>query len=66
MSNRDLFAELNSALVEAKEYSEGQITLNTHQTDDATECSTLANETVKGLEQGDEKGRSVAKVLDQG
>lgn len=31
MSNRDLFSELSSALVEAKEHSEGKVTLKTHQ-----------------------------------
>lgn len=30
MSNRDLFAELSSALVEAKQHSEGKLTLKTH------------------------------------
>ena len=30
MSSRDLFAELSSALVEAKEHSEGKLTLRTH------------------------------------
>ncbi|HAS8291322.1 TPA: transcriptional regulator, partial [Vibrio vulnificus] len=34
MSNRDLFAELSSALVEAKEHSEGKLTLKTHQVND--------------------------------
>ncbi|SQD77131.1 Antitoxin igA-2 (fragment) [Moritella yayanosii] len=31
MSNRDLFSELSSALVESKEHSEGKLTLKTHQ-----------------------------------
>ena len=30
MSSRNLFAELSSALVEAKEHSEGKLTLRTH------------------------------------
>ena len=30
MSNRDLFAELSSALVEAKDHSQGKLTLRTH------------------------------------
>lgn len=35
MSSRDLFAELSSALVEAKEHSEGKLTLKTHQINDS-------------------------------
>lgn len=30
MSNRDLFTELSSALTEAKQHSEGKLTLRTH------------------------------------
>ncbi len=37
MSNRDLFAELSSALVEAKEHSEGKRTLRTHKINDVSE-----------------------------
>lgn len=58
MSSRDLFAELNSALVEAKEHSEGQITLKAHQTDDVTEPTTLVNEVVKTQDKGSKKVRS--------
>jgi len=39
MSSRDLFAELNSALVEAKEHSEGKLTLKTHQLIDVSELN---------------------------
>lgn len=35
MSNRDLFSALSSALVEAKEHSEGKVTLKTHQVNDS-------------------------------
>ena len=37
MSNRNLFAELNSALVEAKEHSEGKLTLKTYRVNDLGE-----------------------------
>jgi putative transcriptional regulator len=37
MSSRDLFAELSSALVEAKEHSDGKLTLKTHQLNDVSE-----------------------------
>lgn len=46
MSNRDLFAELSSALVEAKEYSEGKLTLKTHQVSNITELDISPNEIV--------------------
>ncbi|PCJ31872.1 MAG: transcriptional regulator [Gammaproteobacteria bacterium] len=36
MSNRDLFAELSSALVEVKQHSEGKLTLKTHQLNDTS------------------------------
>lgn len=39
MSKRDLFAELNLALIEAKEHSEGKLTLKTHQVNDVSELS---------------------------
>ena len=35
MSKRDLFAELSEALVEAKQHSEGKLTLKTHVVDDS-------------------------------
>jgi putative transcriptional regulator len=37
MSNRDLFVELSSALVEAKEHSKGKLTLKTHHVNDVRE-----------------------------
>lgn len=46
MSNRDLFAELSSALVEAKEHSEGKLTLKTHQVDMMSELHISPTEIV--------------------
>ncbi|SQH75854.1 Antitoxin igA-2 [Shewanella benthica] len=46
MSNRDLFSELNSALVEAKEHSEGKLTLKTHLVNDVSELDISPNEIV--------------------
>jgi len=46
MSNRDLFAELSSALVEAKEHSEGKLTLKTHQIDEVSELNIQPDEIV--------------------
>lgn len=46
MSNRDLFTELRSALVEAKEHSAGKLTLKTHQINDVTELDISPNEIV--------------------
>lgn len=51
MSKRDLFAELNSALVEAKEHSEGKLTLKTHEVNDASELSISPDEIVNIREQ---------------
>ena len=51
MSNRDLFAELNSALVEAKEHSEGKVTLKTHQVNDISELDISPDEIVSIREQ---------------
>ena len=44
MSNRDLFLELSSALVEAKEHSEGKMTLRTHQINDVSELDISPDE----------------------
>jgi len=44
MNNRDLFTELSSALVEAKEHSEGKLTLRTHQINDVSELDISPNE----------------------
>ena len=46
MSNRDLFAELSSALVEAKEHSEGKLTLKTHQFTNVSELNISPDEIV--------------------
>jgi putative transcriptional regulator len=37
MSNRDLFTELNSALIEARQHAEGKLTLRTHHINDISE-----------------------------
>lgn len=39
MSNRDLFSELTSSLIEAKNHSEGKITLKTHSINNAMDLS---------------------------
>ena len=46
MSNRDLFTELNSALVEAKNHSEGKLTLKTHQISNVGELNISPDEIV--------------------
>ncbi|MFT6653741.1 MAG: putative transcriptional regulator [Marinomonas primoryensis] len=51
MSSRDLFTELSSALVEAKEHAEGNITLKTHQVNDVGELDISPNEIVRIREQ---------------
>ncbi|MFA0001478.1 helix-turn-helix domain-containing protein [Vibrio sp. 10N.261.46.A3] len=51
MSNRDLFSELSSALVEAKEHSAGKVTLKTHQINDISELDISPNEIVDIREQ---------------
>ena len=51
MSNRDLFAELSSALVEAKEHSEGKLTLKTHQINDVSELNISPSEILTIREQ---------------
>ncbi len=51
MSNRDLFTELNLALVEAIEYSEGKVTLKTHQVNDISELDISPDEIVSIREQ---------------
>jgi len=63
MSNRDLFKELNSALVEAKEHSEGKLTLKTHQVNDLGELDISPNEIV-GIRESFNMSRGVfANVL---
>ncbi len=51
MSNRDLFTELTSALVEAKAHSEGKVTLRTHNVNDISELSISPDEIVRIREQ---------------
>ncbi len=51
MSNRDLFAELNSALVEAKNHAEGKLTLKTHQIANISEINISPDEIVNIREQ---------------
>lgn len=46
MSSRDLFSELSSALTEAREHSEGKLTLKTHQVNDKEELSISPDEIV--------------------
>ncbi|MFT5677033.1 MAG: putative transcriptional regulator [Paraglaciecola sp.] len=46
MSKRDLFAELSSALVEAKEHSEGKLTLKTYQVNDVGELKISPDEII--------------------
>lgn len=46
MSNRDLFTELNSALIEAKEHSEEKLTLKTYHVNDVSELDISPNEIV--------------------
>jgi len=51
MSNRDLFAELNSALVEAKDHSAGKLTLKTHRVNEFSERDISPDEIVNIREQ---------------
>lgn len=51
MSNRDLFTELSSALVEAKNHSEGKLTLKTHQVNEISALDISPNEIVHIREQ---------------
>jgi putative transcriptional regulator len=51
MNNRDLFSELSSALVEAKEHSEGKLTLKSHQVNDDSELNISPDEIMNIREQ---------------
>ncbi|MCP3864413.1 MAG: transcriptional regulator, partial [Aestuariibacter sp.] len=51
MNNRNLFSELSSALTEAKEHSEGKLTLKTHQVNDVSELNISPGEIVNIREQ---------------
>ncbi|MDM8547747.1 transcriptional regulator [Candidatus Venteria ishoeyi] len=46
MSSRDLFAELSSALAEAKAHSEGKVTLRTHKASDVHDLNITPSEIV--------------------
>ncbi|MFK3862734.1 helix-turn-helix domain-containing protein [Pseudoalteromonas rhizosphaerae] len=46
MSNRDLFSELSTALVDAKTHSQGRLTLRTHAVSDASELVISPDEIV--------------------
>lgn len=46
MSNRDSLTELSSALVEAKNHSEGKLTLKTHQVNDLSQLDISPSEIV--------------------
>lgn len=46
MSSRDLFTELSAALTEAKEHSEGKLTLKTHDVDHITELTISSDEII--------------------
>ena len=51
MINRDLFSELSSALVVAREYSVGKVTLKNHKINDISELDISPNEIVSIREQ---------------
>lgn len=46
MSKRDLFTELSSALAEAKDHSEGKLTLKNHQVNDISDLAISPDEIV--------------------
>jgi len=47
MSNRDLFSELSTALTEAREHSEGKLTLRTHHAEKINQLNISPMEIVK-------------------
>ncbi|MEI5617483.1 hypothetical protein WB403_51210, partial [Streptomyces brasiliscabiei] len=47
MSNRDLFSELSTALVDAKAHSQGKLTLRTHAVSDIDELAISPDEIIK-------------------
>lgn len=49
MSNRDLFSESSSALVEAKEHSEGKVTLKTHIHSNRVKLMAMWEQTIAGI-----------------
>ncbi|MGO2129559.1 MAG: helix-turn-helix domain-containing protein [Pseudoalteromonas prydzensis] len=46
MSNRDLFSELSTALVDAKAHSQGKLTLRTHTVGDASDLAISPDEII--------------------
>ncbi len=63
MNKRDLFAELSSALTEAKAHSEGKLTLRTHVINDVGELSISPNEIVSIREQFNMSRGMFARLL---
>lgn len=51
MNNRNLFTELSSALVEAKQHAEGKLTLRTHELNDISELDISPDEIIGIREQ---------------
>ncbi|KMT64421.1 helix-turn-helix domain-containing protein [Catenovulum maritimum] len=51
MNNRNLFNELSSALVEAKEHSKGKLTLKNHEVNDISDLNISPDEIVSIREQ---------------
>lgn len=51
MRNRDLFAELSTALIEVKQHSEGKLTLKTNYMNEIRELTISAEEIVRIREQ---------------
>jgi len=62
MSNRDLFTELSSALMEAKQHSEGKLTLRTHEISDISELNISPDEIV-GIRESFNMSRGVFACL---
>ena len=63
MSNRNLFDELNSALLKAKKHSEGKLTLKTHQINDVSELNISPDEIINICEQFNMSRSVFARLL---
>jgi putative transcriptional regulator len=63
MSKRDLFSELSTALSEAKEHSEGKLTLRTHTVDNDTQSELSPDEILNIREQFNMSRGVFAKYL---
>lgn len=63
MSSRDLFAELNTALAEAKAHFEGKLTLKSHQVAEVRELSISPDEIASIREQFNMSRGVFARVL---